>query len=233
MALLQKVFSFNNLFKLLTLPISVGFFYYVALELIIKQIKRSIKSLVQRLSIYYKYQNQIMKKMKFVLAAFSTMIAVNSFSQAGGVPRPSLSIGVEGALPMGDFNKGYNMGIGGSAKFAFPVAPDLDLTLNAGYISHSGKTIVANFKNPTVNLIPIKAGVRYHTAAGIFIEPQLGYTNFKYKGSDNSSSAFTYAANVGYALSKGVDFGVRYEAFSKNEVTTSFIGARLGYSFGL
>jgi hypothetical protein len=178
-----------------------------------------------------------MKKIRLFLLGLTTVLTVNSFAQTGGIPRPSLSIGVEGALPLGDFSDRNKFGIGGSAKFAFPVAPDLDLTLSAGYISFAGKNITPGVNFAKLNTIPIKAGVRYRAASGLYVEPQLGYTSYKatkgFGASNNSSGAFTYAANIGYTIGNGVDFGVRYEAFSKNEVTTSFVGARLAYSFSL
>jgi len=174
-----------------------------------------------------------MKKIRLFLLGLSSVLIMHSFAQTSEIPRPSLSIGVEGALPVGEFNDSHKFGIGGSAKFAFPVASNLDLTLGAGYMSYSGKEYFAGIKRRTLNTIPIKAGVRLRAASGLYFEPQLGYTSFKSKGEDEGAGAFTYAANIGYALSKGVDLGVRYEAFSKDEITYPFIGARLAYSFSL
>jgi hypothetical protein len=174
-----------------------------------------------------------MKKIKLFLLAFGVFASANTFAQAGsGVGRPSLSIGIDGALPVGDFKEGWKLGVGGSLKAAFPVATDFDLTLTAGYISYSGKTLGVLGKVPTLNTIPIKAGARYRFASGLYAEPQLGYTILSSKGED-SEGAFTYAANIGYMFSPQLDLGIRYEAFSKESVTFPIIGARLAYSFSL
>jgi hypothetical protein len=173
-----------------------------------------------------------MKKLLLVVV-IAVFAAANSYAQKEtGVGRPSLSIGVDGALPLGDFKEGSNFGIGGTLKGALPVAKDLDVTLTTGFISFSGKTIEDEGKYPTVNTIPIKAGVRYRLASGPYFEPQLGYTIMSAKGF-KSTGAFTYAANVGFMFTDAIDLGVRYEAFSKNSATTSFLGARLAYNFSL
>jgi hypothetical protein len=180
-----------------------------------------------------------MKKFKFlVLVALAVIVSAGAFAQKQSeVGRPSLSVGVEGALPLGDFKTAYNFGIGGSLKAAFPVASDFDLTLTAGYITFSGKTLGTSGKVPAYNTIPIKVGARLRFAGGPYVEPQLGYTSVSSSAYSifpkSSFGAFTYAANVGYMFSPAVDLGLRYEAFSKNSSTTSFIGARLAYSFSL
>ena len=171
-----------------------------------------------------------MKKLLLVVVVALFAVASTKAQKETGVGRPSLSIGLEGALPLGDFKEAYNFGIGGTVKGALPVATDLDITLSAGYITFSGKTF-GEFKAPAFNTIPIKAGVRYRFASGPYVEPQLGYTSASVKGG-GSTGAFTYAANVGYLFSPALDLGVRYEAMSKGG-TTSFLGARLAYSFNL
>jgi hypothetical protein len=173
----------------------------------------------------------MMKKLLFVFAVAMCATASTFAQSESGVGRPTLSIGLEGGLPVGDFNKLFKLGIGGSVKGALPVATDLDLTLSAGYISFSGKSFPAG-KLSAFNTIPIKAGVRYRFSGGPYVEPQLGYTRASMKDA-GSDGAFTYAANVGYMFSPVLDLGVRYEAFSKNSSTTSFVGARLAYSFSL
>jgi hypothetical protein len=177
-----------------------------------------------------------MKKLLLILGV-TVLTTASSYAQkkGTGVSRPSISVGVDGALPLGDFKQGYKMGIGGTVKGAVPVAPGLDATLTAGYLSFAGKSesyFGEVYKNAALNLIPIKAGMRYTIAGGPYFEPQLGYTILSSKDF-KSTGAFTYAGNVGVMLSPEVDLGVRFEAMSKNSSTTSFLGARLAYNFSL
>lgn len=172
-----------------------------------------------------------MKRIKTIIVAAGILFTANTFAQKS-IPSPSLSLGVEAGLPLGDFNKTRNVGVGGSLKFAFPVASDMDLTLSGGYMTFSGKkAILGNYS--TINMIPVKAGVRYRFPSGFYLEPQLGYTNVKAKGAEDGYGAFTYAANAGFLVNNKLDIGARYEAFSKNENTTAFAGLRLAYNFSL
>jgi hypothetical protein len=185
---------------------------------------------------FKKNQNYIfMKKLLLILGVTLFATASTYAQKETRVGRPSISVGVDGALPLGDFKESHKFGIGGTVKGAVPVATGVDITLTTGYISFGGKTDSdwgEIYKVPAVNMIPIKAGVRYTFAAGPYFEPQIGYTLLSAKGM-KSTGAFTYAANVGVMISPQVDLGVRYEAMSKNSSTSSFLGARLAYNFSL
>lgn len=177
-----------------------------------------------------------MKKLPALFIAFCIFATANTFAQEStAIPSPSLNIGIEAGLPVGDFGDAYKVGLGGSLKVLFPVATDAAITLSGGYMSFSGKeTRISGvtFKNPAFNMIPLKAGFRYSFPGGLYFEPQLGYTNYKIKDA-KSQGAFTYAANLGYLINQKLDLSARYEAFSKNENTTAFAGLRLGYNFSL
>lgn len=167
-----------------------------------------------------------MKKITFLVVVAVMFGCMPSFSQVSIIPKPSLNIGVELASPVGDFSETNKLGVGGSLKLAVPVASDLALTGSVGYLSFTGKDQTIG-KSPAVNMIPLKAGVRFRFPGGLYFEPQLGYTNFKLKDAASSNGAFTYAANAGFLISK-LDVGARYEAYSKNNNTTSFVGLRAG-----
>lgn len=168
--------------------------------------------------------------MKIYLLALSVLVTVSSFAQdskkksSGG---NSLSVGAEVGLPIGDLKQVSSLGIGGSAKAAFGIFEGGAVTLSAGYMTFSGKTI-QGFKLPSTNVIPVKVGLRYMLGGGIYGEPQLGMSFI----GNGGGSAFTYAAGVGTMINNQIDIGVRYEAFSKNSATSSFIGARVAYNFG-
>lgn len=171
-------------------------------------------------------------KIKLTLIALLITVFTKSFSQSANA-NPSLSIGLEVAFPTSkNFSDYSSTGVGGSAKLAIPVVNNGAVTLSAGYISFAGKTIVAGYKTPTLNLIPFKAGFRYKFPTNFYIEPQAGITSAKYKGAGNSSSSFTVAGNLGYIVSNFIDLSARYEAMTKGG-NTSYIGLRAAFSIPL
>lgn len=179
-----------------------------------------------------------MKKVKFLMLSLSILAATSVFAQKESKKDGNaFSIGVDGGLPIGDFNKSNNFGIGGSAKAVFSIFEGGAVTLSAGYITFSGKgsTTLTGYdtagmptygKGASFNTIPIKAGIRFNIAEGFYGEPQLGVTiantkvisidqNFNITNNSQSKSYFTYAAGVGYVVNNMVDIGVRYEGFSQ------------------
>jgi len=166
-----------------------------------------------------------------MLVALATIVVSGTYAQVG---RPSLSIGAELGIPAGTLNNTQKIGIGGSAKAAFPVGPETDITVSAGYVSFSGVEI-GSFKYPALNFIPLKAGVRYRfIPGGFYLEPQLGYTSISAANNGGSTGGFTYAANAGYMINSQWDLSARYEAVSlKNDVLYPQVGVRLAYSFKL
>ncbi len=174
-------------------------------------------------------------KLKISLIILSAFLFNQSFSQTKG--RPSLGIGVDFGIPAGKLNTTQKIGVGGTAKAAFPVTTNGDFTLSAGYISFSGdeyKEGSQTIKSAALNTIPIKAGFRYKfTPQGFYLEPQLGYTSLSTPGGSSAKGGFTYAANVGYFLGSNFDVSARYEAINKEGGNLPFVGLRLGYNFNL
>ena len=176
------------------------------------------------------------EKLLFLFVA--TLIMFSSFAQSKDQSAPQsnpgleLSFGVDGGVPIGNFAVGWNIGVGGTAKFAYNVDKTFAVTLESGYMTFLGKTIIEeDYKAPAINFIPIKAGFRYTFNDRIFyLEPQLGVSDASTSGA--SSVDFTYAINAGYRIVPGVDVSARYEAVSKTG-TVSFIGLRFAYGFAL
>lgn len=167
---------------------------------------------------------------KILVSVFCLFALSNLFAQDNHPTGAELSIGLDAGLPTGDFNQGWKMGIGGTAKFAYNFTPAVAATFTTGYMSFSGKTFDGD-KLPAVNFVPFKAGFRYTLDQGIYFEPQLGFTSASSKGG-SSVTGFTYAINAGYRMTPGIDVGARYEVFSKDGNLT-FIGLRVAYSFSL
>jgi len=165
-----------------------------------------------------------------LLASFSL-----SHAQTKG---PELGIGVDAGIPVGSLSESHKFGIGGTLKFAYNFNPSTAITFQSGYMSFIGKDISPEDgggiidKWPNLNFIPFKFGGRYTFTGGFYIEPQLGFTSMstKFMGYTSSTTGFTYAINVGYRATPGVDISARHETISK-EGNGSFIGLRVAYNF--
>lgn len=176
--------------------------------------------------------------MKKMILTTLVIVALSAGNRLHAQGKPSLSIGAELGIPIEDLNATQKIGVGGSAKVAFPLFEGGALTLSAGYISFSGDEYRSGgliIKRPALNFVPVKAGLRYFLSRnGVYMEPQLGYTSISTSNSNTSArGGFTYAYNIGYMLNRQFDLATRYEGVSKNNSNLSHIGFRLAYNFGL
>ena len=143
-----------------------------------------------------------------------------------------LGVGVEFGLPVSDFGDVYNLGVGGSLVYQVPVATNLNFTASAGYISFKSKEILGT--TTSFGTIPVKAGIRYFFAENFYGGGELGAA---FSTEDNGKTAFAYAPGIGVefpvADKAAIDLGVRYEGWSRNSHTSSFVGIRAAFNFGL
>lgn len=158
------------------------------------------------------------------------VVAATTYAQAQDKP-VTFSIGAEGLLPVGDFNDTHSFGIGGTVQAEYKPAEDLGLTVNAGYITYSGKTIhtpLGDVKNGSFGLIPVLGGVKYYFSPKVYGHGQLGASFGTDKG---DGSLFTYSPGVGFMLSDNIDAEVKYVGMSKNSANLNSVGVRLAYNF--
>lgn len=156
-----------------------------------------------------------------------------------------LSVGVDAGIPTGKLSDSYNWSIGGSIQADFPVAPKLFVTVNAGYNSIQGKKNIdgTGFDATNIQLLPVKAGLKYFLVDKFYVQGQAGAAFLLNKSNldDNKSAAFIYAPQIGYQFALGgknyIDAGVRYEASTKfdsgvDNSKVNFFGLRVAYAFG-
>lgn len=172
-----------------------------------------------------------MKKLFLLTAIVGIFAFTNASAQKDAAMNgPKLGIGAEFALPIGNFGDATKIGFGGSLLYQHPVAPNLNLTANAGYLSFKNKDIVGG---GTFGVIPVKVGARYFVAENFYVNGELGAAFGTEKG---SSTMFAYSPGVGVefpvADKSSIDLGARYEGWSKNG-SLSFIGIRAAFNFGL
>ncbi|MDB4918679.1 outer membrane beta-barrel protein [Mucilaginibacter sp.] len=182
-------------------------------------------------------------------AQTSTTTTTKTSTSSNGV---ILSVGVDAGIPTGKLSDSYNWNIGGSVQADIPVAQNLFVTVNAGYNSIQGKnniTVVnpggtATFDAANIQLLPVKAGLKYFVVPNFYVQGEAGAA-FALNKSDvgfDKSAAFVYAPQVGYQFPLGgksyLDAGVRYEASTKfnsniDNSKVNFFGLRVAYAFGL
>ena len=178
-----------------------------------------------------------MKKVLLSLLMVAGLGFAASAQSEGAVNK--ISVGPEFLFPVGDAGEGFNLGYGGSVQAEFNVAPSLNLTASAGYISlgykkeikDAAKAFGVELSNP--GFVPVKAGAKYYFGGNFYGAAELGAV---FGTDEGSGTAFVYAPTLGtsFAVSdkSAIDLGVRYEGWSKNG-TSSFIGIRAAFAFGL
>lgn len=170
--------------------------------------------------------------MKKLFLAFAVIII--STASVNAQMGTTFSIGLETAVPMGDFNKlGYKFGIGGSLQVDHKVASDMALTFNAGYITHNNKDATPSIR---FNVIPVLGGVKYWFSPKVYGSAQLGAafnsTKVNNATGNSTTTGFAYSPGVGFNISNNVDLLVKYFGNSVKDGSFSSIGARIAYTFG-
>ncbi|HSN62226.1 MAG TPA: outer membrane beta-barrel protein [Ferruginibacter sp.] len=166
-----------------------------------------------------------MKKLLFI-AAFTAVSFLGQAQDDASSPL-RFSIGFDAALQLGDFGDAYSFGIGGSVQADYSVAEQLALTLSAGYMNYSGKT-VSGFKIPSTGLVPVLAGIKYSFTENLYGSAQLGMS---FSTEKNGGSSFTYAPGIGYKFTPNFDALLKYTGMSDDGTNLNQIGLRLAYTF--
>jgi len=188
-------------------------------------------------------------KISAITLAILSIFTVSTRAQEGtpsGDPVKSgfrLSVGPEVALPIGDFSDRYNWAIGGSVQGELPILKDqLFVTLNAAYLSFIKNDDYTGTYQSNLQLIPVKAGLKYFPVKNFFVQGEAGVSFLTNKDDVGAtkSATFAYAPQIGYQFNLGnssaLDLGVRFQGNSKftdNGSSNNFFGLRVAYSFGL
>jgi len=177
----------------------------------------------------------IMKKIFYCMAL--TLVSSMAFGQKGF---HTIGVGVEGALPMGDFADAFSIGYGATGKALYGITENGDITGTVGYLRFGMKD-ETDFTSGSMGMIPIMFGYR-HNFSGLYAEPQFGLhmlkSNVKIKddfglglsgiGGSASETKFSLGIGGGYATGK-LDFGARFQIVDN----MNYVGLRIGYNFSL
>lgn len=178
-------------------------------------------------------------KTKFLataLTALALFIGAQSHAQSIQKDKLRFGIGVDGLLPVGNFSKTSNFGLGITPRLQYGIANNVALTFTSG-IYHFFPKDMYSTDGPQpykyhwdMDLIPVKVGIKAFVTSNIYLAAEGGI-GFQV---DNGGGDSKYMASggAGYAT-KHWDFGVRYENFAGNGYRNGIIGLRVAYGFGL
>ena len=169
-----------------------------------------------------------------------------------------ISLGLDLALPMGDFGDVFSLGVGPAAGFELPVGDNLGITAQLAYQILMVKSDFSDFVDKA-SMIPIQLGVKYYfqdQQEGFYGQAQLGVHMMSSTSPErtdpgfppfipastipsetNSSTNFSWAIGAGYQLEK-LDFSLRYNSISPDSdvegaSASSYLGVRVGYLINL
>jgi outer membrane protein W len=187
-----------------------------------------------------------MTKYNTFLAAIALCAGVTAQAQS-----PQVSLGVDLALPVGDFGDFYSLGVGPAAGFELPVGDNLGVTAQISYQFLMTKSDYSDLVKSS-SMLPAQVGLKYyfqdqqegfygHGMLGIHsnsvtTEDQtftvLGQTT-TIEGSTESSTNFSWGIGAGYMMEK-LDIGLRYNSISPDSdiegaKSSSYIGLRVAY----
>jgi hypothetical protein len=112
--------------------------------------------------------------LSFAAKAQTTTTTSTSTTTKSGI---RYSIGVDAGIPVGDFKDSHKWNLGGSVQADIPVANQLFVTVNAGYNNIFGKKDVggvSGFDVPNIQLLPVKAGLKYFVIPNFYVQGEAG-----------------------------------------------------------
>jgi opacity protein-like surface antigen len=176
-----------------------------------------------------------MKKLLLSFALVAGLTYAASAQTEGAVRK--LSIGAEVGLPT---EKNSDLIIaGGSLQFEQPIAKSLNLTISGGYLSlnatgDSRDYLEASGLKKSTGIVPLKAGAKYYFGGNFYGAGEVGAAISTEEG---GGTAFAFAPTLGASFSvsdkSSLDFGLRYENWSRNGNSSGIIGLRAAFAFGL
>ena len=184
-----------------------------------------------------------MKKV-FVFVAFA--IAIGAFSEVKAQDFRG-SIGLELALPLGDFGDAYSLGYGLSAGGELPFGDNLAATVTVGYVLLAVDSELSDLVKSAA-MIPAQLGVKYYFSeqqSGPYAHGQIGihsrsvttedfdFLGVTIEGETTSDSNLSWAIGAGFFVNENIDLGLRFNSISGKDDAdaSSYIGVRAAFNF--
>jgi hypothetical protein len=182
--------------------------------------------------------------MKKLILSFAVVIGLAFTAKAQTESAVNkISIGGDFLYPTtGLLADSYNLGYGASLEGEYHIWKKLNITLSASYLTMAYKQeVIDAYPDGLDNDVyyPIKLGGKYY-----FEKFYLSANSGIALSSDDRNSVFIYSAGLGKAFSvapkSNIDFGLTFRGWtsyiSSNNTkpsTSTFVGLRAAYSFGL
>lgn len=150
----------------------------------------------------------------------------------------SFGVNLEPALPLGNLKLISSFGFGVNVMGKYSLSDKLALKGSLGYMTFIGKTYTeteddgngniqtVSFKAPAAHAVTLRAGASYMLTDNIFAQGSIGLAFLNHGG----GTAFLYTPGIGYT-SGHVELLLKYEGWSANGGTLSFLGLQVGYMF--
>ena len=158
---------------------------------------------------------------KVTLAAVAMTFAFSQTQAQESFP----SVGLELAMPMGDFGDFSGFGIGGTVGYELGLTDQFGLGLNVGYINFTGKDFDipggGTIEGESTGYIPAQVYARYYfteAREGLFASVHAGLHMHSYDGIDDEGKEttefdanFSAAPEVGFFLTENISLALRYQ----------------------
>jgi len=177
---------------------------------------------------------------KIFMAIVGIAFFSGSFAQKNEDSKFHFSVGGELGFATGTLNNSHSVGIGGTAQAEYNVAPNTNVTLTAGVISYAGKSYISGTKYNATTIIPVRGGIKYFFAGGLYGAAQLGLGFFNNYVDDRgviygASTAVAYSPVIGYEFNvnsgKAFDVAFKYDGYATQSNAFGSVGFRVAYKF--
>ena len=172
-------------------------------------------------------------KKYFLLFIVGITATTFSFGQKYGKTKFSLGpeIGYAASNPLKALpnNKGFGIGIGGSAQVEHFFREALSGVVSFGIISYAGRSSGSTDKNKAYTAVPILVGGNAYVGDRFHVGAQIGAGLNSLSGT--SSTTFAYSPQIGYKFSrneKPLDLTIKYDGYAAKN-SFSAIGLRLSF----
>ncbi|WP_316811995.1 hypothetical protein [Pedobacter heparinus] len=142
-----------------------------------------------------------------------------------------LGIGINGGIA--EKNSPFKNGYGADLRLDFELMENLSITATGGYTRLAWENGGGDY-----DFIPAKGGIKIYPfdATGFYT---LGEIGAGFGIEEGAKTSLLWSGGIGYEWVKGLDISTRYEAYSQNSASTTYVpyngqfALRLAYAFKL
>jgi hypothetical protein len=170
---------------------------------------------------------KITKWMGAAAGALAIFLTTSAHAQTTATGNWGFGIGIEAGVPTGNATDVSNFEIGGTARVEYGASKTVAVMLTSGYYDFMGKAAPGGANYPSLDMVPVKVGVKIYVAPTFYIDGEAG------AGFDTSYENHTkliFSPGIGYA-GKSWDAGLRYENYSGQNNSFGLLGLRVAYDF--